>query len=89
MCVFEYGESIRSNEDVRNLVISLVLRQERSFTQADIVEQARLCLNDSPLEISDRTLNALVADSLWVLLNNRDVAWRNGEYVLRNVFEYV
>ena len=81
MGVFQYGEEIQSNEDVRNLVINLIFRQEEPYTIETIVNQTQEGLQDSPLSVSDYDLENLVRDSLEVLmLSGNDITCYNGVY---------
>lgn len=80
MCRIKYGKAISNNEDVRNLITGIILRQRKEYYKDNIVNVVWGYLDGSPVAISRNELNHLVDNSLDVFGRNNEVICKNGRY---------
>lgn len=79
----KYGKDVRTFEDARNLVTSMILRQKRDFDKASVTVQVCRYMSGSPLDITPRQLDRLISDSLDVCCRNHIIKCRTGIYRTR------
>ena len=80
MCRIKYGKAISNNEDVRNLITGVILRQRKEYCKDNIVNTVLGYLDGSPVVISKNEINRLVDNSLDVFGRNNEVICKNGRY---------
>ena len=80
MCRIKYGKAISNNEDVRNLITGIILRQRKEYYKDNIVNVGWGYLDGSSVTISRNELNHLVDSSLDVFGRNNEVICKNGRY---------
>jgi len=80
MCRIKYGREISNNEDVRNLITGVILRQGTAYYKDSIVNTVWKYLDGSTMNISKKEVNELVDNSLNVFGRNNEVICRNGKY---------
>lgn len=80
MCRIKYGKAISNNEDVRNLITGIILRQKKEYHKDNIVNAVWEYLNGSSISISRNEVNYLVDNSLDVFRRNDEVVCKNGRY---------
>lgn len=80
MCRIKYGKAISNNEDVRNLITGIILRQRKEYYKDNIVNVVWGYLDGSSVAISRNELNHLVDNSLDVFGRNNEVICKNGKY---------
>lgn len=85
MCKVKSGAAILNNEDIRNLITGVILRQKNAYCEDHIFATVLSCLNGSSVSIDDATLLGLVGSGLDVLERNGEVSCWNGLYQTSSV----
>ena len=85
MCTIKTGAAIRSQADVRNLVLALILRQRDFFEKESVFSLARHFLEKSYYHVSDRELQEIINNYLDLLCRNKELRCNRDRYVGRAV----
>lgn len=80
MCKIKSGEAILDNEDIRNLVTGVILRQKSAYREEKIFSTVLHYLSGSSVSIDDTSLSKLVDSGLDILVRNGEVSCWNGLY---------
>ena len=80
MCKIKTGKNICTDQDLQNLITSVILRQSRSFTINLIAEQTRDKLKDSNIALKDQQVEKMVSNTLNVLECNEMFGVKDGIY---------
>lgn len=80
MCKIKSGRSISNNEDVRNLITGIILRQNKAYYKEKIVKQVSDYMKGASISLSDKEINHLVDNSLDIFSRNDEVDCFNGRY---------
>ena len=89
MCRVKYGEAICNNEDVRNLIAGVILRQKNEYIADYIVNIVCKYLQGSTIDISRNDVSVLVDNSLDVFERNDEIICENGRYRTVGFFDIV
>lgn len=79
------GKEIRSNEDVRNLIVSIIFRQNSDFTKQEIFGLAKEYLKGSEVEITDDDILTMIENTLDILGRNSEITCWNGKYKTKEI----
>lgn len=85
MCKVKTGRNVCTNQDVQNLVTSVILRQKCNFNRDAIIEQIENRLQDSEVQLAERQVEKMVSNTLGILECNGVVGVRDGMYSKKNV----
>ena len=80
MCRVKAGKDINNQEDLRNLITGVILRQPGNYRKAMIKQIVNSYLRGSSYTLDDRSLSQLIDNGLDVLNRNGIVSCRNGYY---------
>ena len=81
MCKINSGVLVKNHQDVQNLIIATLFRQEHSYYIENILELISHYMIGSPVEIQRKTLYRLVSDTLDDLYIRNKVKCKNGCYI--------
>lgn len=87
MCRIKYGKSICNNEDVKNLIAGVILRQRDEYDKDNIVNTVCQYLQGSTIDITRNNVKSLVDNSLDVFQRNDEVICSNGRYRTRGILD--
>lgn len=79
------GKEIRSSEDIRNLIVSIILRQNSDFTKQKIFDLIKEYIHGSEAKIEDDDITSIIEDTLDVLRRNGEVICWNGKYKTKEI----
>lgn len=79
------GKEIRSSEDIRNLIVSIILRQNSDFTKQKIFDLIKEYIHGSKAKIEDGDITSIIEDTLDVLRRNGEVTCWNGKYKTKEI----
>ena len=79
-----YGENVYTFLDVQNLVVSVILRLETSYTKDDLINKIKDYMKGSKLLVSDIKLSRIIEDVLDILQRYDLVICSNGKYTTIN-----
>ena len=74
MCYVKQGREITSEEDIRNLITGIILRQRDSYRKENVLASVLEHLKDASMEVEKDNVSKLLDDGL-------DVLGRNGELI--------
>lgn len=74
------GKEIRSNKDIRNLIVSIILRQNSDFVEQQIFDLTKNHLKGSKMKIGADDILEMIEDTLNILGRNGEVTCWNGKY---------
>lgn len=80
MCWVKSGKDIKNQEDLRNLITGVILRQPGNYQKGKIKQIVNSYLRGSSYTLDDRSLSQLIDDGLDVLNRNGIVSCWNGYY---------
>lgn len=81
MCKVKTGSLIKNQEDVQNLIISIINRQDREYSKDRILELAEYYLQGSSLVFSKKHLNDMISRNLDISYRNESISCKNGYYM--------
>lgn len=67
------GTEIKNKQDLRNLIVSIILRQKKEYKPLDIIETTKRYLSNTGFEHSNDVLNELTNDILDIFRRNEIV----------------
>lgn len=85
MCKVKSGVELENKEDVQNLVIGIIFRQQERYTMKDICSTVRYFLQGTEIEMSQRYLTKIVEENLDLLNRRGKIYCRNGCYMPKDV----
>lgn len=81
MCRIKYGKAISNNEDIRNLIAGIILRQRKEFYRDNIFNITNYYLQGTSMVINDRDIKDMIDNSLDVFRRNGEVRCQNGKFL--------
>ncbi|WP_289747794.1 hypothetical protein [Thomasclavelia cocleata] len=85
MCKISPGAQIKNQQDVQNLVIATLFRQEQEYYAENILEIVQQYMIGSPIKIQREHLYSIILDNLDFLYIINKVKCRNGLYTPQQV----
>ena len=85
MCSIKTGAAIKTQADVRNLVLALILRQEGTFEKEKLQILAEQFLTNSIYKTSERELKEIISGYLDLLCRNKELNCDHGCYIGKTV----
>ena len=86
MCKIKSGEKIQNEQDLKNLITGLILRQENEFQEKRIYDLLEMHSKGSPLNISKDRKMQLIGNALDIFCRYGDVICHGGIYRTRDLF---
>lgn len=86
MCKVKSGALIKNAEDVQNLVVGVINRQEERYCKEQILVMVRHYMRGSSLSLSNDYLKEIISVNLDILYRSNFVECRNGYYIPKNIF---
>lgn len=80
MCKINSGASIKNHQDVQNLVISTIFRQEKEYYIENILSLVQQYMVGSPVDMQRDDLYSIILDNLDILYIRNKVKCKNGCY---------
>lgn len=80
MCKINPGSQIKNQQDVQNLVIATLFRQEQEYYIDDILNIVQQYMTGSPVKIQKDNLYSIILDNLDILYIRNKVKCKNGCY---------
>lgn len=80
MCKINPGSQIKNRQDVQNLVIATLFRQEHEYYIEDILKIVQRYMIGSPVKIQKDNLYSIILDNLDILYIRNKVKCKNGCY---------
>lgn len=80
-----HNEDVKNTQDLQNLVIGIIFRQDKSFRTEDIVQTVNYWLKGSEFYDNFKLIKKYVTDNLDFLQNLDRVRCRNGTYRMKNI----
>ena len=81
MCKVKSGVLITNKEDVQNMIIGIIFRQQTKYRREHILESAKKYFKGSALEINNNALGLIVDENLDILSRNGAICCKNGNYI--------
>lgn len=81
MCKVKSGVAIQSRQDVQNLVIGIINRQEKGYRKEEILNLVEYYMKGSRVTISKMYLEDIISKNLDMLYRNNCVRCKNGYYI--------
>lgn len=80
MCKVKSGSDLKNEQDIRNLIVGLILRQREQFTAQDIERLTREFSAGAECNISERNTASIIRESLKDLSRYSILQCSNGQY---------
>lgn len=80
MCKINSGASIKNRQDVQNLVIATIFRQEKAYYIENILNLVQQHMIGSSVDIQKDDLYSIILDNLDILYIKNKVKCKNGCY---------
>lgn len=80
MCKINPGAQIKNQQDVQNLIIATLFRQEQEYYIDDILNIVQRYMTGSPVKIQKDNLYSIILDNLDILYIRNKVKCKNGCY---------
>lgn len=80
MCKINSGSLIKNHQDIQNLVIATLCRQEREYNVETILDLVQHYMIGSPVKIERDNLYSIIMDNLDILYIRNKVKCKNGYY---------
>lgn len=80
MCKVKSGRAISNNEDIRNLITGVILRQRNEYGRDQILSTVMYYLNGANMAVDYIDVSKLVDNGLDVLGRSGEVSCWNGLY---------
>lgn len=89
MCKIKSGKQLTSAQDMQNLVIGILLRQQYKYNKAQIYNCVNnYCIN-AEYKMSQNTIRKLVDKNLDFLSRIGTVQCKDGQYIPLNPYDYI
>lgn len=80
MCYVKQGKEVTSEEDIRNLITGIILRQKNAYRKEDVLATVLAYLKDATVKVEEENVSKLLDDGLDILGRNGEVSCWNGVY---------
>ena len=80
MCKVKSGSDLKNEQDIRNLIVGLILRQREQFTAQDIERLTREFSAGAEYSMSERSTASIIRESLKDLSRYSILQCKNGQY---------
>lgn len=80
MCYVKQGKEVTSEEDIRNLITGIILRQKNAYRKENVLASVLEHLKDATVEVEKDNVSRFLDDGLDVLGRNGEVSCWNGVY---------
>lgn len=87
MCKVKSGELLENMQDMQNLVIGIINRQDKSYNRESIVNTVCSYSKGCKLEINKTGIEHLVDDNLSYLYRKGFIDCNNGQYTPQPILE--
>lgn len=81
-----------NKEDIRNLITSIILRQNNKYTKTSIMDAVMLALNNSDIklnkDINEMCISLLIDEALNIFCRMGEIKCWNGEYRTADINGY-
>lgn len=81
MCKVSSGASIKNWQDVQNLVIGIILRQQEEYCIENILDLVQYYMVGSPINAKENELYGVILNNLDLLYIRNKVKCKNGYYI--------
>ena len=85
MCKVKSGAMVTNNEDIRNMITRIILRQQNPYKKENILDSVKYYMRGSSVTASNAFLMKLINRSLDVFDRNDLVQCVNGYYYTRKI----
>lgn len=85
MSKVKHGKDIVNIQDVQNLVIGVINRQEKSFLKNDVFVTVKHYMRDSDFAVSDEEIEKIISENLDYLYRKAMLDCVNGYYQPKNI----
>ena len=85
MCKVKSGVCIKTRQDVQNLVIGLIFRQQHEYSQGDILYIVEHYTQGAEVKLERDALNTIISKNLDILHRNGRIQCKNGIYRSQNI----
>lgn len=85
MCKVKSGPMVTNNEDVRNMIAGIILRQQDAYKKENILDSVKYHMQGSSFAVTNDLLMKLINRSLDVFDRNDLVQCVNGYYYTRKI----
>lgn len=86
MCKVKSGELLKNEQDVQNLVIAIINRQQEIYNKEKIFTIVKYHFRGAKIEMSNEILLNMIDDNLAFLYRKGLINCRNGYYFPQNIF---
>mgnify|MGYP005782932195 CR=1 FL=1 len=80
MCKVKSGKMLKNQQDIQNLVIGIINRQENIYNSEEIVNMVDYYCKDAQVDVDRKTLSNMVNDNLDYLYRKAFINCSNGNY---------
>lgn len=80
-----HNEDVKNEQDLQNLVIGIIFRQDKPFTSDSVIKTVNYWLKGSDFYDNIELIEEHVTDSLDLLQNRDKVRCSNGVYCMKNI----
>ncbi len=84
MCNVNSGVLIKNKQDVQNLVIGIIFRQQDKYKPENISDLVQCYMKGSTFSIDKTAIQNIILDNLSLLHRNDKIQCKNGYYIPRN-----
>ena len=83
MCNVNSGVLIKNKQDVQNLVIGIIFRQQDKYKPENIIDIVQYYMEGSPFVINENVLQNIISENLNLLCRNDKIQCKNGYSIPR------
>lgn len=83
MCKVNSGVLIKNGQDVQNLVIGIIFRQQDKYKPRNIIEIVQYYMKGSAFSIDESALQEIILENLNLLCRNDKIQCKNGYFIPR------
>ena len=80
MCKVKSGNDLKNEQDIRNLIVGLILRQQEQFTAQDIERLTQEFSVGAKYNLDEHRITLIIRDSLEDFSRYSILQCRNGQY---------
>ncbi len=84
MCNVNSGALIKNKQDIQNLVIGIIFRQQDKYKPEDISDIVQYYMRGSTYLIDKKSLQNIISKNLELLHRNDKIQCKNGHYIPRS-----
>lgn len=84
MCNVKSGVLVENRQDVQNLVIGIIFRQQYKYKIENIVAAVQYYMKGSSVTMDTDSLREIISDNLNLLHRNDKIKRKNGYYIPRS-----